>query len=208
MIDIYELLQLLERWRDDHSFQLKWISPEDVTGLNRDDIFKAGETEDWTSVTDLSIEVFNYVKACYSQGDSCLGEGASQSLTELYVRAMTYLIAEYDSSLAGIAIPERVEIKDARSCLPIFVGALLNRDVTESAVRKLQQYICDFYQYDDLWEPPEGKFCKELTAAENMLVDFMGTRDLEVGSLRQYGVPKEIMPYVESTKLIKKVFEQ
>ena len=55
MIHISELLQLLERWRDDHSFRLKWISPEDVTGLNRNDIFKARETEDWTSGRNMGV---------------------------------------------------------------------------------------------------------------------------------------------------------
>lgn len=208
MIHISELLQLLEQWEDDHSFQLKWISPEEVTGLDRNEIFRVRETEDWTSETDLSEKVFKYVKVCYDQGDSCLGENASQSLTELYVRAMTSLIVEYDSSLAAVAVPREVEFKDARNCLPIFVDALLNRDTSEYARDALQQYVCDFYQFDDLWEPPEGKFHKELTTAENMLVAFLGNRILEVDSLRQYGVPKEIMPFVANTKLIKKVLEQ
>jgi hypothetical protein len=209
MTDISMIKHLLDQKRMDRSFQLKWIPPETITGLNLDDIFKIRESDDgWTSETDLSEQVFNYFKECYRQGDSCLPKNSSMTLVELYVRAMVNLIIEYHSSLAAVSIPsDRITIEDARNCLPFFSNMLLDTDLDEYEVKTLQQYICDFYQYDDLWQPPEGKFHKELKDSENMLVDFLCTRSLRVESLKQFGVPDEIMPFVGGTKLIKKYLE-
>lgn len=204
---ISKLIETLELKRLNPSLELSWVFPQDIKGLDRELIIQAREADELSSEADLSDVVFNYIQECYRQGESCLSQDIQWGLTESFVRAMVYLIVEFQNSLAASNVPpsENVTSMDAKVCLQYFVEVLLNGNLNEYEVEMIQGYICDFYQYDDLWEPPEGRFFGELTKAENILIDFLGTRDLGIASLKKYGVPKEIMPMVLGTSLIERI---
>ena len=205
LVDISTIKEHLERKSLDPSYKLEWIYPENITGLNKNEIFKARNSTEWTSDIDLSEIIYKYIQEWYNQGETSLPESCAWSITEAYIRAMIYLIREYHSSLAASSVPdpEGVTVVDARNCLPFFVDVLLNCNLPEGITDTIQMYICDFYQYDDLWSPPEGRFHQELSSSENILINFLATRDLSITSLLEHGIPDEIMPKISKTKLIK-----
>lgn len=206
-MNISEIKKLLEQKNLNPSLRVKWVSPENIAGLNEKEALKIREGDERSSEEDLSDLVYDYIQECYKQGKSCLPVNCPYSLTEAYVRAMVYLIVEFNNTLAATSVPppENVTSSEAKKCLPFFVEVLLNKELTEFQIDTLQMYICDFYQYDDLWDPPEGRFNDEFTKLENLLVGFLGTRDLSIDTLKAYGIPQEIMPLVEKTRLIQSV---
>jgi len=195
-MDISEIQKVIEQDNLGVLQTLVWQNPEDITGLD----------DNTYSDEDLSDVLFDYYEICYKQGESCLPKDHPYTLTESYIRVMIYLIIEHNSSLAATSVPppENVTSFEAKKCLPFFMSTLLNRDLLEHTIDTIQMYICDFYQYDDLWEPPDGRFYHDLTKSENLLIDFLGKKDLCIGSLKTYGIPREILPLVAETKLIMK----
>ena len=107
-MDISEIEKLLDQKRDDPSLKLKWVSPEDIIGLEKIELerIKGDDTSSGTSYEESQADiVHSYIEECYKQGASCLPANYPYNLIEAYVRAMVFLIVELNSSVAGVSVP-------------------------------------------------------------------------------------------------------
>lgn len=191
-----------------HIGEVAWVNPRDVTGLpSKSEVQEMELSEDWDE--SFSDELVDYIKKWfeYTRKPTYIDDGHAMSPVERYVDSMLYIYVNYHNSSAALfsLSSEQIDVESARKCLRIFCNYLLEQDLAEHERSIIQMYMTDLYQYDDLWDPPEGRFHKEFTKSENILVDFLGTHDLSVKSLKKYGVPEEIIDVVSETKLIKRI---
>ena len=135
--DIKEFLVLYDLGERD----LFWVGPENIIGLNKEQIISQNDRENLQQSGDNDLEnssvdnenddefyVIRYLKICYGLGEACLPGKCQRGITESYIRALIFMIVEYHSLSTALYAPTNISNSEAIKCLPIFIDAMLNHN--------------------------------------------------------------------------------